>query len=429
LFTVLTGITAIVALQVTTATTLQAAHDLEEDLTLVLHVRRTAQHLGSASRRYLVTGEEPRRLRLAAAQTEFEAARDRLRIKAARQGKPQLATIERDAEDYATAIRQVAYEQWTAGDPRKALAFFDDELRPRRTTLDGDVEVLVGAGQDTLREVLSHARRLARRAQWTLVFTTLLGIGLTFAFASVMMRQITRESGRARSALETARRADGARRELISAARDLHGELDELVVAAVPTKPRDRMYDRRLATVAGAAERVRRVLHDLVDSSRIESEAIDLRYERHDATALVEAAIRPFQVQAAERAIRIRTEGSSGVTVYVRREQIVQVLSTLIEDAVTLSRAGGEVTIHTSTSAGCVRFTVADTGPELLPRALLRLFEDAPSSSPPDNQHTSLVLCRRIVEAHRGRFGIERWGGGRAVWFTIPTDPQVLRAV
>ncbi len=132
LFTILTGVTGIVALQVTTTTTVAAARELDEDLTLVLYLRRVAQHLGSASRRYLVTGEDQHRSLLSAAQTEFEAARDRVRTRATRHGSAQLATIERDAEDYATAIRQAAYEQW-AEDPRKALVFFDNELRPKRT--------------------------------------------------------------------------------------------------------------------------------------------------------------------------------------------------------------------------------------------------------------------------------------------------------
>ncbi len=296
-----------------------------------------------------------------------------------------------------------------------------------RTVLETDADVFVRAEEDSLHDALSHAVRLTRRAQWTLAFTSALGIGLILAFAAAMMRELARESGRARSALDAARRASASRRDLITASHELRGELDAIVAVAAPTNPRDQEYDCRLATIAGAAERIRQSLDDLDDVSRIEAGTFVLRCEQHDASALVEAAIEPFQARAAERAIRIQTESPAATTVYVSRERIVQVLSTLIEDAVTLARIGGEITVRTTPSDGGIRFTVADTGPEPLPKQLARLFHvSAPSQSDDDN--ASLLLCKRIIEAHRGRFGIDRGTNRRTAWFTIPTQPRVLRA-
>ncbi len=101
---------------------------------------------------------------------------------------------------------------------------------------------------------------------------------------------------------------------------------------------------------------------------------------------------------------------------------MVQVLTSLIGMAIRIARPGGEVTIAARTSHQGARFAISDTGAPMLPEHLMNLF-DRPSAPVIDQSSMGLYVSKRLVEAHGGRVGAE----GNTVWFSLPTEPQLLR--
>jgi light-regulated signal transduction histidine kinase (bacteriophytochrome) len=104
------------------------------------------------------------------------------------------------------------------------------------------------------------------------------------------------------------------------------------------------------------------------------------------------------------------------------------VLDELIGNALVFSNGGvPEISIAAERVTAGWLVTVADRGIGLEERYRERIFDlftrlDVPA--PGDGTGIGLALCRRIVERHGGRIGVEsRLGEGSRFWFTLPDNP------
>ncbi len=103
------------------------------------------------------------------------------------------------------------------------------------------------------------------------------------------------------------------------------------------------------------------------------------------------------------------------------------VLQNLVANAVKFRRgtAAPHVRVHAAAEGDVVRIMVDDDGPGVPPEERARVFgllERGAASEEP-GLGIGLATCRRIVEAHGGRMGIEDSPlGGARVWLTLPVD-------
>jgi two-component system sensor kinase FixL len=108
--------------------------------------------------------------------------------------------------------------------------------------------------------------------------------------------------------------------------------------------------------------------------------------------------------------------------VLVDKVQIQQVLINLIRNAVEAMEDAPErrlSVISRDESAGCVRVTVADTGPGVAPEIIEQLFT-AFVSTKAEGMGLGLSICRTIIEANGGRIWLEPGeNGGSAFHFTL----------
>ena len=114
------------------------------------------------------------------------------------------------------------------------------------------------------------------------------------------------------------------------------------------------------------------------------------------------------------------------------RARLAQVLVNLIGNAVKYSREGGrvEVVVEPSASEGApVRLRVVDNGIGIPARDLPHVFDKFfrvrnASTSGIAGTGLGLAITRRIVEAHRGRIGVESVeGAGSTFWVELPEAP------
>ena len=102
--------------------------------------------------------------------------------------------------------------------------------------------------------------------------------------------------------------------------------------------------------------------------------------------------------------------------------QLRTVLQNLVANAVKFSEAGSPVTLTAERVERGWRVAVADRGPGIAPVDRERAFEPLvrlDNSLP--GPGIGLATCRRVVEAHGGRMGIEAHpGGGSIVWLELP---------
>lgn len=176
--------------------------------------------------------------------------------------------------------------------------------------------------------------------------------------------------------------------------------------------------ERFLAIMAGEAERMNRLVRDLLHLSRVEAEERIRPSEQVDIAALVRSCAASLRPVAESGRVAIRLHGcDSPVLIRADRDQMTQVLTNLIENAVKYgSPPGAEVLVDLAQVPGPrgqqLRLTVADQGEGIDPIHLPRLTErfyrvDGHRSREKGGTGLGLAIVKHIVSRHRGRLLID----------------------
>ena len=185
-----------------------------------------------------------------------------------------------------------------------------------------------------------------------------------------------------------------------------------------------------LETARDDADRLLRILNDLLDLSRLESGATALSRAParvDELLAAMAAEVKPLVEAAGQRLIVRVAEGIA--TVPVDRDRIRHVFINLLTNASKYSPAGGEITLYAEASPdGFVRLGVRDQGPGIPPESLPRVFERffrVPGQTK-QGAGLGLALAREIVVAHGGSIACTGTpGGGSDFHFLLPGTPPV----
>ncbi|GAA4065366.1 PAS domain-containing sensor histidine kinase [Nonomuraea soli] len=177
-----------------------------------------------------------------------------------------------------------------------------------------------------------------------------------------------------------------------------------------------------LETVNNDADRVTRLITELLDVSRIESGRLEVHRQVVDLVARTQRVI-AGRVAAGEPAGRfVLTYGDDLPEMWLDQDKIDQVLSNLVENA--LRHGRGTVTIDIESVGWGVAVSVRDQGegiaPELAPRVFRQFWRG--NSRRRGGTGLGLFIVKGLVEAHGGTITVQRApGGGAEFRFTVPT--------
>ncbi|HEY1087648.1 MAG TPA: ATP-binding protein, partial [Archangium sp.] len=171
------------------------------------------------------------------------------------------------------------------------------------------------------------------------------------------------------------------------------------------------------------AERLIRMVSDLLDLEKLQSGSLHLRLRAAPLAPLVEEAVQANRGYAAALRIELVVPGAlPPAHVLVDPDRFEQVLTNLISNAAKYSPAGGVVEVGASVQAGRVRVTVRDHGPGVPADFEGRIFErfaqaDGSNSRRQGGTGLGLSITRGLVERMGGSIGFERPEGGGARFF------------
>jgi two-component system sensor histidine kinase ChvG len=169
-----------------------------------------------------------------------------------------------------------------------------------------------------------------------------------------------------------------------------------------------------MAIILEDVDRLNRLITDISDASRLDSELSRVEPERLDLGRLLDALADMRRATGGERQPRIVFEEQPGgpYVVMAIEGRLVQVFQNLLSNAFSFSPPGGVVTLRIGRDGRSVEAVVEDQGPGIPPSSLEKIFERFYSERPegePFGTHSGLGLSisRQIVEAHNGTIEAE----------------------
>jgi two-component system sensor histidine kinase KdpD len=256
----------------------------------------------------------------------------------------------------------------------------------------------------------------ARRFLSALAYYAALGIERVRLVAEAERAEALREADRLKDAL------------LASVSHDLRTPLTTIKALAHDIAGDG---DERAATIEQQADRLNRMVADLLDLSRLNAGELPVRAELNAAEDVVGAAIQ--QVSAAFAGRELRTSIAWSEPVLVGRFDFVhalRILVNLLENAHKYSPRSMPVDILLARDGGMIAISVADRGPGIPVAERERIFEPfyRPERSTPDagSAGLGLSIALRLAMAQGGTLTYEdRVGGGSVFTLGLPAVADV----
>jgi signal transduction histidine kinase len=283
------------------------------------------------------------------------------------------------------------------------------------------VQVLARGMTSPLREMAAASRAMARGDHGRRVTATSADEVGELARAFNTMSAELEEVDRVRRELVA-----NVSHELRTPITALQATLENLVDGVQEPDP------ETLALMHRQVKRLGRLVTQLLDLSRLESDAVELERERVDVAGLLGAAQSEARLHLQDRAADLNLvvdSGPSGLAVFGDRDRLHQVVANLLDNAIRHSPPGGRVLMSGSAASGGVAIAVTDEGPGIPAAEAARVFErfyrvDAARASEDGGTGLGLAIVRGIVELHGGSIAVEQPdAGGCRMVVTLPGPP------
>ncbi len=168
---------------------------------------------------------------------------------------------------------------------------------------------------------------------------------------------------------------------------------------------------RMLEIAVTNADRLIRLLNDVLDLERMRAGQMTFELGAHAAADVVDRAMCEMRGLAERAGVRLSLGHVEGV-VRADGDRLVQVLTNLVSNAIKFSAAESEVRVESRVEGQHVRFSVADQGRGIPSDHMETIFErfrqvDASDSRISGGTGLGLAICRSIMQQHEGRLWAE----------------------
>ena len=184
---------------------------------------------------------------------------------------------------------------------------------------------------------------------------------------------------------------------------------------------------RWLSIIYDEAQRLERLIHDLLDLSMIEANQVEMRFGEVDLVALVRHCAGVLEPHAKGRDVSIETDVPKTMPLWrADEDRLSQVVVNLIDNAIKYSPPNGVVTAKVSHVKDKATIEVIDRGTGIPDEELPRIFErfyrvEKGSSARFGGRGLGLSIAMHIVEAHGGELTAEsKLGMGSKFKITLP---------
>jgi signal transduction histidine kinase len=178
------------------------------------------------------------------------------------------------------------------------------------------------------------------------------------------------------------------------------------------------------------ADRLLRLVDDLLFVARFEAGQLELRPAELDLAAVVRQSVEESGPRAAAGGVELICEAGDVSSVQADKGRMFQLVENLVSNAIKFTPAGGDVRVSVTPVNGVVRLEVADTGIGIASEEQERLFERFFRASTASEHQIpgtglGLYITRAIVEAHGGSIAVRSDPGeGTSFCVELPARPR-----
>jgi len=178
-------------------------------------------------------------------------------------------------------------------------------------------------------------------------------------------------------------------------------------------------------TKAVASSRMRRLIEDLIDVSRLEAGPLPLKHAALSSSEVLSDVRASQALLASTASLEFRLDVAPNLPdLWADRDRLLQVFENIIGNATKFTKPGGHIALAAKAGPNEVQFSVADTGcgieSEQLPHVFDRFWQTPEAKR--GGVGLGLPIVKGIIEAHGGRVWVQSVPGqGSTFFFTIPT--------
>jgi len=166
------------------------------------------------------------------------------------------------------------------------------------------------------------------------------------------------------------------------------------------------------------ADRLKRVVSQLLDFRKVESNKMDMRVTEIDLVTFIEDVSSYFDNMAQSKQIQYSFQHDvSSVMLWVDTDKMEKILANLLSNAFKFTPDGGTVTIRLQDHAEYVILSVEDNGKGIQPQNLSSVFDQFFTADHLTGTGIGLHLTHEFVGMHKGSIRVESEPGKRTVFF------------
>jgi|Deesub1362A_J573_1020465.scaffolds.fasta_scaffold00956_8 hypothetical protein len=184
-------------------------------------------------------------------------------------------------------------------------------------------------------------------------------------------------------------------------------------------------YREALSVIYEHTKRMDSIIEKLLLLSRLEEGRLPMKMERLSLREVVEKALSLLRPSIEVKAMGVRVMADGECYVNADREYLVEVFVNIIDNAVKYSENGGEIGITIRRDGDQARVDVEDKGVGIpqdeVERIFQRFYRVETTGSGQRGTGLGLSIAKEIIEAHRGRIGVNsRLGAGSTFSVYLP---------
>ena len=194
------------------------------------------------------------------------------------------------------------------------------------------------------------------------------------------------------------------------------------------TGPMNEKQTRYLVRIKSNADRLGRLITDLLDLSKIEAGKIDIRPAYLAVNLLAREVVEVLRSVAAEKLVNLAlVSPEDSIQAWGDKDKVIQILMNLVGNALKFTPLHGEITIAIEKlDAEWVKLSVADTGPGIPTEEAAKIFDKFYQVEQSNKQKTrgtglGLAISKALVDMHGGEIWVESGVDKGSVFsFTLP---------